>query len=76
MGSTGGRESCGRCGLSTVVDAVEDEKEDEAEKHDPFEGEYIELTERELMIASAPAVAAGRVKRWLDETADRLIYGR
>jgi len=76
MGSSSGRESCGRCSFTTVVDAVEEEKDEEGERYDPYEGDYIEVDERELMIASAPAVLAGRVKRWLDETAYRFVHGR
>ncbi len=73
MGSSSGKESCGRCGLTTVVDAVEDE---DSERYDPFEGGYIEVDERELRLVSAPAVYAGRLKGWLDRRAERLIYGR
>ena len=77
MGSSDGKEACGRCGFSTVVDAVEDDGEAESEdRYDPFEGRYIEVDERELRLVSTPAVLAGRVKRWLDETAHRLSYGK
>ena len=76
MGDAEGRESCGRCSFTTVVDAVESEKGDGGGRYDPYEGQYIEVDERELKIASAPAVAAGRVKHWLDETAARFVHGR
>lgn len=128
MASSGGKEGCGRCGFSTVVDVVEgandgagsteaeaepdretggadvgrrsgeasaagDEAPDsgaaeassadapsgpideDAGRYDPFEGRYIEVDERDLKLVSAPAVAAGRAKRWLDRTAHRLIWG-
>ena len=79
MGTSRGKETCGRCSFTTVVDAVNGDQEgedDERPRHDPFEGGYIEVDERELRLVSAPAVYAGRVKNWLDRTADRLIYGR
>ena len=112
MGSSNGRESCGRCSFSTIVDAIEatdEAKSDDSEpvqsgapdgdtdsddtaasadaeagarasaetreRHDPFAGGHIELDERELQIANAPAILAGRVKRRLDDAADRFIYG-
>ena len=76
MGDTDGRETCGRCSMTAVVDAVEEEKEEADERYDPFGDAYIEVDERELRIASAPAVYAGRVKRWLDEKAHRVVHGR
>lgn len=89
MGRSNGRESCGRCSFTTVIDVAgsdgdasdENERNEPSEepvtpRHDPFEGEYIEVDERELRLVSAPAILAGRVSRWLDETADRLIHGR
>lgn len=76
MSEPSGRERCGRCGLSAVVEATELEKGEEGGGYDPFDGNYIEVDERQLRIASAPGVLAGRAKRWLDATATRLIYGR
>ena len=111
MGSSNGRESCGRCSFSTIVDAIEatdestsdDEPVDAGDlggttetddaavradaetgesasaetehRHDPFSGGHIELDERELRMANAPAILAGRLKRHLDDAADRFIYG-
>ena len=112
MGSSNGRESCGRCSFSTIVDAIEatdEAKSDDGEpgqsgaphgttasddtattadagageraatetreRHDPFAGGHIELDERELRIANAPSILAGRVKRRLDDAANRFIYG-
>lgn len=65
--------------MSTVVDAIEDRKdgeEGENGRYDAFQGGCIEVDERELRLVSAPAVYAGRVKGWLDETAERLVYGQ
>lgn len=73
MGAKDGSESCGRCSFSAVVDAVGDTDADDP-ADDPFAGDAIELTERELLLASAPAVVAGRIKRRLNEAARRLIY--
>lgn len=72
MGSTNGKESCGRCASSTVIEATSGE---DGPDHDPFEGGHIELDERELRYASAPSVLFGRLKRRLDEVAARFIYG-
>lgn len=63
------REACGRCAMSTVVDAVEDEES----ASDPFGGERIELSASELRAASPAAWLAG-VKRRADELATRLTY--
>lgn len=80
MGNSNGRESCGRCSFTTVVDAVEDgeggDESEETTRYDPFDGGYIEVDERELRLVSAPALLAGRVERWLDDAAARLIHGR
>jgi hypothetical protein len=74
-------EACGRCAMTSVVnmedqDADEDSERDERGGYDPFSGAHIELNDNELRIASAPAVAAGQVKRRLNELATRLVYGR
>lgn len=87
MGTSNGRESCGRCSFTTLVDAVEAADSEEAETdstdddsaagsaRDPYAGERIELSERELRIANAPAILAGRLKRRLDAAAHRFVYG-
>ena len=69
----GERESCGRCSMSTVVDATED-GEGTAER-DPFGDERIEVDDRELRIAS-PGAWLGRVVSTLDDVATRLTYGK
>lgn len=68
-------EACGRCSMTSVIDMSESESDDEGPGN-PFEGERIEVPEREMRKAAAPAVIAGRVKRKLDEVATRLTYGR
>ncbi|GAB3033358.1 hypothetical protein [Natronobiforma cellulositropha] len=78
------RESCGRCSFTTVLDAADpgdgtgedDRRARTRQRHDPFEGGAIEVDERDLRLAAAPAVAAARLGRWLDDTAARLIDPR
>lgn len=61
-------ETCGRCAMSSVSGAMEND-------HDPFDGDRIEVEDDELRKAS-PGVLLGRVKRRLDDWATRLTYGR
>lgn len=72
MGNTNGREACGRCSMSTVVDVKD---EDEREGTNPFDGDRIELEDRELRRAVPHQLAAGRVKRTLNAVAERIVYG-
>lgn len=65
-------ESCGRCGVTTVLDAVEDEDGD----RNPFAGDRIELAESELRRVSFLPARLGRLKRRLDEAAFGAIYRR
>ncbi|SFR33670.1 hypothetical protein SAMN04487947_0041 [Halogeometricum rufum] len=64
-------ESCGRCAMSTVVDAADDG----SEGSNPFDGDRIELSDRELRTTS-PAAWASRLVSRLDGAATRLVYGR
>ena len=67
-------EACGRCGMTTVVSATED---DDAESvADVFGDERIEVTEAELRTVAWPARLLGRAKRRLNEFAMRLTYDR
>ncbi|WP_248895870.1 hypothetical protein [Haloplanus halobius] len=66
-----GTEACGRCAMSSVVDAATEDGGD----RDPFAGDRIEVAERDLRTVS-PAAWLGRVKRRLDAFATRLTYGR
>ena len=63
-------EACGRCSMTTAIDAGTDGE------HDAFGDERIEVPEGEMRKAAAPLVAAGRVKHKLNELATRLTYGR
>jgi len=62
-------ETCGRCGMSTVVDAAD------TDAPDAFGEERIEVSDAEARAVSPGAWLAG-VKRRLDDIAARLTYGR
>lgn len=72
-------EACGRCSVSTVVDAAgsgrDGETDGEAGERGPFDSERIELEEDELRSVVRHEVLARRVKDRLDAFATRLIYG-
>jgi hypothetical protein len=61
-------ELCGRCAMSSVSGAMEDD-------HDPFDGDRIEVDEGELRKVS-PSVVLGRVKSRIDSVVTKLTYGR
>lgn len=62
------REACGRCSLTTVVDATTNERPN------PFDGDRIELDDNELRRTSPAAWFEGLTDR-LDAVAERIIYG-
>lgn len=66
-------EACGRCSVSTVVDAADSDDEGGAEN--PFEGERIEIEESEMRSVVRHEVFAGRVKARLNNFANRVIFG-
>lgn len=61
-------ESCGRCAMSATSELME-------ESPDPYEGDRIELDEREARAVSPAAWLEG-VKERLDSWATRLTYGQ
>ena len=66
-------EACGRCSMSTVVDAVAD---DEASgDRDPIDGDRIEVSEAALSRV-APGAWLGRVTARLNAVARQLTYDR
>ena len=75
--NSGGRtEACGRCSMSTVVDAVNGDRDsDERAEHDPFGEARIEVDEDEVRRISPAGWLADR-KAELDALARRLAYGR
>ena len=62
-------ETCGRCGMSTVVDATD------ADAQGAFDGERIEVSDSEARTVS-PGAWLGGLKQRLDDVATRLTYGR
>lgn len=79
------REACGRCGLTTVVDAATESTDGGAAPDgttlrsvasDPLGAEHIVLPAGEVRAVARPAVWLGCVGRRLDAAAARLIYGR
>ena len=66
-------EACGRCSMTVVVDAVDDDEEDRSQ--DPFDGERIEVDERELERVS-PEAWMGRVSSRVNKAVSRLVWGR
>ncbi|QLD91203.1 hypothetical protein HWV07_07760 [Natronomonas salina] len=69
-------EACGRCSVSTVVDAAGGEEEDDdGDARNPFEGARIEIQEAELRRVVGHEVLVRRVKDRLDDLASRFIYG-
>jgi len=69
----GDRETCGRCSMTTVVDATEDGEG--AADRDPFGDERIEVGDDDLRRTSPGAWLGGLVST-LDEIGNRLTYGR
>jgi hypothetical protein len=63
-------EACGRCGLSSVVDATG------GDDADLYGDECIELEASQLKAANRHVELVGRVKRRLNAFAHRVIYGR
>ncbi|MFW6321755.1 MAG: hypothetical protein ACOC0Z_07870 [Halohasta sp.] len=72
-------ESCGRCSMSTVVDAVDTHRDDSGGEgsvgRDPFGDNRIEVDEHELRRV-APAAWMSRLTGRLNDLARRLTYGR
>lgn len=67
-------EACGRCSVSTVVDAADSEEEGGPEN--PFEGDRIEIEESEMRSVVRHEVFADRLKSRLDDFANRIMFGR
>jgi len=63
-------EACGRCSMTTVVDAAVD-----SEDRDPFGEKRIEVDEAEFRRVS-PAVWLAELGHRLDDAVQRLTYDR
>lgn len=70
-------EACGRCSVSTVMEATwsDGEGDREASGANPFDGERIELEEDQVRSVVRHEVLVRRVKGRLDDLATRLIFG-
>ncbi len=63
-------EACGRCGLSTVIDATKD-----GEARDIYGDDRIEIDEDEMRTMSGHVELLGRAKNRLNTFAERVTYG-
>ena len=61
-------ETCGRCAMSSVTGTMEDAE-------NPFDGDRIEVSDREARLVSPGAWFSG-LKSRLDGAASRFVYGR
>ncbi|WP_255168576.1 hypothetical protein [Natrononativus amylolyticus] len=68
-------EACGRCSLSTVVDAAAVGREVDAPDRDPYGDARIEVDEREFSLVS-PGFWFARLSSRLDAVGRRLTWGR
>jgi len=71
MGEESPTEACGRCSMTTVVDAAVDEDE----VRDPFGDERIEVDESSMTRVN-PVAWTRRVTSRLNEAVEQLTYGR
>ncbi|MDG5761003.1 hypothetical protein QA600_16850 [Natronococcus sp. A-GB1] len=70
------RESCGRCGISSALEAANaDRDEEERAERDPYGEARIEVDEDELRRLSPGAWLSGVAER-LGALGDRLAWGR
>lgn len=67
------KESCGRCSVTTVLDATED---GEGGGENPFDGERIEVEESTMRKTAPHEFAVRRVKDRLDGVVSQLTWGR
>lgn len=70
MGEESPTEACGRCSMTTVVDAVDD-----GDSRDPFGDERIEVDETEMTRVN-PVAWTRRVTGRLNAAVEQFVYGR
>jgi hypothetical protein len=70
MGTNDEVEACGRCAMSSAMGAAT-----EGTGTNPFDGDRIELDEREVAAVSKHAVYASRLKQRLNDWAKSITYG-
>ena len=66
-------EACGRCSMTVVVDAVEEEGD--AERENPFDDERIEVEEESLERVS-PGAWFGRMSSRVNRIVSSFAWGR
>jgi len=64
-------EACGRCSMTVVVDAVDEEDG----SRDPFGDDRIEVDRREMERVS-PEAWMGRVSSRVNDAVSRFVWGR
>lgn len=69
------KESCGRCSVTTVLDATEDEDDGGSGGTNPFDGERIEVEQSTMQKTVPHEFAVRRVKDRLDGFVSRLTWG-
>lgn len=73
MSDEGPTEACGRCSMTTVVDAVNADSEDGP--RDPFDDDRIEVAESQVRRVS-PVAWMGDVTSRLNAAVRKFTYGR
>jgi len=69
------KEACGRCSVTTVIDATGDHEEEEGGTN-PFDGERIELEEQEMRTVARHEALASKISDRLDAFATRVVWGQ
>lgn len=69
MGTNDDVEACGRCAMSSAMGVSE------GKGTNPFDGDRIELKEREVKTVSKHVVVAGNIKQRLNDWAKAITYG-
>lgn len=69
MGTNDEVEACGRCAMSSAMSVSE------GNGTNPFDGDRIELEEREVKTVSKHVVIAGNIKQRLNDWAKAVTYG-
>ena len=69
-------ESCGRCGLSTLVDATTGDRDADEIDETLFGGGHITVDEQDLRRVSPHLVLGERLNAWLNRCGERVIFGR
>lgn len=69
-------ETCGRCTMSTVVDAVSDDADPDRIRRTVYGSTFIEVDESDLLRVSPHLRFVRRLQTRLDRLGFELIYGR